>query len=111
MKLPVHNSTGMPIYVGAAMVLPGETRHFDEHEVPSHLRPEKAAAENVAPEPGNPLVELLQLKVDDVKAALPALTDTELELLGELEQLSGTPRKGVLGAVAEEVLKRAEAKP
>ncbi|SEO63639.1 hypothetical protein [Nitrosovibrio sp. Nv6] len=112
MKVPVHNNTGMPIYVGSAMILPGETRHFDKHDVPDNLRPKKVAAAEVdeATPPGNPLVELLQHKVEDVKATLPTLADGELELLGELEQLGGNPRKGVLSAVAEEILKRAEAK-
>lgn len=110
MKTPVHNNTGMPIYVGTAMILPGETRHFHEHEVPHHLRPAAPPAETTEEPPADPLAELLKSKVSDVESALPGLSDEDLERLGELEQLSTSPRKGILTAIGEEILKRAEAK-
>lgn len=112
-RIPVINDTKMPIYVGSNIVPPGETRDFPESQVPVHLRPAPAEDTPAAAEAGheeNPLVSLLDQKVDDVKAAIPGLADAEVELLGELEQMSGNPRKGVLSAVAEEILKRAEAK-
>jgi hypothetical protein len=110
MKTPVHNNTGMPIYVGTSMILPGETRHFHEHEVPHHLRPAAPPAESPVEPPADPMADLLKSNVSDVQSALPGLSDADLERLGELEQLSSSPRKGVLSAVSEEILKRAEAK-
>lgn len=105
MKIPVHNKSAMPIYVGTAMVLPGETRHFDEQEVPHHLRP--AQAEEVKVEVvKDPLAELLLSNVKKVTAALAGLSTAEVEKLGELEQ-AGQARKGVLSAVGELLLNRA----
>lgn len=107
MKIPVHNPTAMPIYVGAAMIPPGETRHFDEQDVPLHLRPAPVEAAPVAA-PADPLAELLKGNVASVVAALADLPLADLERLGELER-AGQARKGVLSAVAEELLVRAEA--
>lgn len=107
MKIPVSNNTAMPIYVGAAMIPPGETRHFDEQDVPHHLRPAPVEAAPVAA-PADPLAELLKGNVAAVVAALADLPDADVERLGELEQ-AGQARKGVLSAVAEELLVRAEA--
>ncbi|SFW39528.1 hypothetical protein [Nitrosovibrio sp. Nv17] len=110
MRVPVHNSGKLPIYVGACIVLPGETRHFDERDVPAQFLPpppEPESIENSVPSP-DPLAELLQGKVPEIVAALPALSQADLDQLGQLEQLSAAPRKGVLSAVAEEILKRAE---
>ena len=109
MKTPVHNNTRMPIYVGTSMILPGETRHFHEHEVPHNLRPAPSVESPEEP-PADPLADLLKSNVSDVASALPGLSDTDLERLGELEQLSSSPRKGGLSAVSEEILKRAEVK-
>ena len=107
MKIPVSNNSAMPIYVGAAMVPPGETRHFDEQDVPHHLRPAPVEAAKVEA-PADPLAELLKGNVAAVVAALPDLADADVERLGELEQ-AGQARKGVLSAVAEALLVRAEA--
>lgn len=109
MRVPVHNTGKLPIYVGACIVLPGETRHFDERDVPAELLPQKpdpAPAQESTPPP-DPLAEFLKSKVTEIVAALPGLSGAELERLGDLEQLAATPRKGVLSAVAEEILKRA----
>ena len=38
-KVSVPNNTAMPIYVGSIMIPAGETRVFNEDEVPAHLRP------------------------------------------------------------------------
>lgn len=70
MRIPVHNPSAMPIYVGAAMILPGETRHFDEQDVPTHLRPAAAAVESASAD--DPLLALLG---DSIKSVLPQLDD------------------------------------
>lgn len=106
MKIPVSNNTAMPIYVGAAMIPAGETRHFEEQDVPHHLRPVQEAAP--VDEPVDPLVTLLESNVGDVVAALPELSRADVERLGELEQ-AGQARKGVLSGIAENLLARAEA--
>lgn len=110
MKIPVHNKTKMPIYVGAAMVLPGETRHFEEQDVPPNLRPapvEDAPVEVPADQLAEfPLIELLLGNVKEVTAALAGMTTADVEKLGELEQ-AGHARKGVLSAVGEMLLNRA----
>jgi len=106
MKIPVTNNTAMSIYVGSAMIPAGETRHFEEHEVPHHLRP-KAEAAAVEQPVEDPLGEMLKGNVGSVVALLPGMTDADIEKLGELEQ-AGLARKGVLSAIAEIQLSRAE---
>lgn len=108
-KIPVANNTAMPIYVAGSMIPPGETRHFDADQVPPEFRPVAAAAPAAAPV-GDPIAALSRATVAVIKAAIPGLSDADLELLGDLEQAKGgQARKGVLEAVAEETLKRGEA--
>lgn len=110
MKIPVHNPTKMPIYVGATMIVPGETRHFDEQDVPTHLKPKPAEAED-EPEQA-PLSLMAQLRVRGVKdciEAFPALADDDLAELESLENAEAAPRKTLIAAIAEEKLKRAAA--
>jgi hypothetical protein len=114
MKIPVTNNTKMPIYVGAYMVPAGETRHFEEHEVPEHLQPVPATP--AEPEPAvDPLQDLVaQSTAEQVIAALPGLSTEDLERLGDIEQArtrdhKPAPRKSVLSAIAETLLERAEA--
>lgn len=106
-KIPVTNDTKMPIYVAGLMIPAGETRHFDLDQVPPHLRPQPAAPAPAAP--ADPLAELLKRKVVDVVSAIPALSDDDLQRLGDLEQ-TGAARKTLLGALAEELLKRADSR-
>ena len=106
MKIPVTNNTKMPMYVGASMIPPGETRHFDEQDVPHHLRPTPPDLPLSGGEKGDPLAALLQGNVKSVADALNGLSTEEVERLGELEQ-AGQNRKGVLSAVAELLLGRA----
>jgi hypothetical protein len=109
-KLPITNNGAMPIYVAGLMIPPGETRHFDADLVPLHLRP--APVEPEAEEvPGDPLADLIEGTVKEIAAGLADLSDEDLSRLGEIEQGKGdAARKGVLSAIAEETLKRAEAK-
>jgi len=104
-KIPVTNNTAMAIYVGSAMVPPGETRHFNADQVPHHLRPVAAVIETPAPAAADHLAALLGKSVAHVKEEFHALTLEELEQLGELEQF-GQARKSLLSALADEILKR-----
>lgn len=106
MRIPVHNNTAMPMYVGANLVPPGETRDFEEHQVPAHLRPAAAPAE---PEEAPPsTAEALQASsAKDVIAALANLSDEHLTELEALEQAAEKPRKTVIDAIAAEALNRA----
>ncbi len=109
MKIPVNNDTAMPIYVAGQMIPPGETRHFDPDQVPPHLRPKAPEPEPEAP--SDSLAELLDHSVKDIVAQIPALSDADLERLGDLEQAKGgEARKTLLGAIAEAQLDRADAK-
>lgn len=105
MKIPVSNTTAMPMYVGATMIPPGETFHFDEEVVPHHLRP-APAEEAAADVPLDPLADILSGTVPTITAALADLTIEQIERLGDLEQ-AGQARKGVLSAVSEVLLSRA----
>lgn len=104
-KIPVTNNTEMPIYVGAAMIPPGDTRHFDVDQVPHHLRPVAAAPVEIAPAASGLLVALLEKSVAHIKEEFHSLTLEELEQMGELEQF-GQARKSLLSALADEIMKR-----
>lgn len=106
MKIPVRNAGKNMMFVGSKAVMPGETRHFHEHEVPAHLRPDAAPVPEPLP-PSDPLDEISASGVRDVIAALPKLDTAQIERLGEMEQLKDKPRKSVLAMIAEELLKRA----
>lgn len=131
--IPIHNDSPNPIYVGTAMVAPGDTRVFAESDVPPHQRPEVAQVDDInvvespAPvvdagsevsltgegdkaEPDNDaaLHALLEGSVASVNKQLGELSDADLERLGDLEQL-GQRRVTLLSAIAELQLQRANA--
>jgi hypothetical protein len=110
LKIPVTNNGKTMMYVGSSIIPPGETRHFDENEVPPSLRP---TPPDLPTTPGLPLsgeealAEQLLGTVADIAAALSDMALADIERLGELEQ-TGQARKGVLAAIAETLLKRAD---
>lgn len=106
-RIPVHNNTAMPMYVGSEMVPPGETRHFEESQVPLHLRPAKAepVAEVIVEDP---IQALSEKPAKDIIAAIPGLGVEQLEKLGDIEQLREKPRSTVLAAISEALLTRAD---
>lgn len=107
-RIPVTNTTAMPMYVAGLMIPPGETRHFDAEQVPAHLRP--VAAD---PEPEawiDPLEAVAAQPVKAIVDLLPEMPDTDLVRLLELDEADGSPRKTLHEAVAAEQLRRASAK-
>jgi hypothetical protein len=106
-RISVTNDTKMGFYVGSNLVPPGETRDFPESMVPHHLRPTPPDLPLSGEEKGDPLGEMLKGNVGSVVALLPGMTAADIEKLGELEQ-AGQARKGVLSAIAEIQLSRAE---
>lgn len=107
MKIPVHNPSAMPIYVHGAMILPGETRHFDEQDVPSHLRPQPVDEAEPEQAPPSLMAQLRTLGVKDCIEAFPDLADDDLVELETLENAEANPRKTLIAAIVEEKLKRA----
>lgn len=107
MRVPIENKGRMPIYVGGVMIPPGETRHFEDDLLPPEFRSAAPVVAEVAA--GDPLGELLDGNVAEVTGGLDVLSD---ELLARLEAMEaeGKKRKGVLAAIAEELLRRAEAR-
>ncbi|MDP1674844.1 MAG: hypothetical protein Q8L65_17245 [Burkholderiales bacterium] len=98
-KIPVTNSTQMPIYVGATMIPAGETRHFDLADVPHHLRPAAVEAES-APEASDPVADLQKKPLKEIRAALNSLSGSDLQRLSELESAAKSPRKSLLEEIA-----------
>lgn len=103
-KRYVQNDTTDIMYVGGRMIPPGEGREVDE---PDEAPP---AEEEQAPDTDAPLRELLAGNVDAVKASLADLESATLARLAELEADAAKPRKGVLEALADEQIKRADDK-
>lgn len=108
--IPVTNNTANAIPVGSGYVMPGETRHFPEHQVPAHLRPADEAAPEPQIEGTRSIEEMASGTVQEIAGKIPDLNDYELELLRTIEEERDKPRQGVLNAIAEEDLKRADAK-
>jgi len=106
-QIPVHNNTKMPIYVGASMVPPGETRHFPEHQVPAHLRP--ALAKKAAPAAAPAVTDILDKTIKEIVPLLSTYSDEDLQILKAAEQ-AGKTRDGIMKAIAEEELRRADAR-
>lgn len=98
---PFTNDTDRVIYLGNATIPPGQTRDVEETLHPDFAAEPKATA---ATEAADPLVDLLKGNTTSIKAALADLSEGELERLGDLEQAAAQPRKGVLGAIAEQIL-------
>lgn len=134
MKLiPVTNNTEAPIYLGSRMLLPGDTRHFPEAEVPAHLRlPEghvsctgleavqpvddEAApggpARTPEPEPADPLQAILAGSPEEIAERLQAIDDTAV--IGQLEDIElakdDACRREVLGLLADRQFAIADAR-
>lgn len=104
-KYPVTNDSKMPIYVGALMIPPGETRHFDLAQLPAEFRPKADLPE--AAQDSDPLATILALPIAKAVLGLPALSDDELARLEALEE-AGQNRKGMLAEISIERLRRAD---
>lgn len=108
MKKPITNTTDKIMHVGGCTIWPGQTREVEETLHPDY-RPEPAP--EVAPDPYEDLLALLDGNVSEVREGLSALADDELTVLEglESEEQGGKGRKGVFEAIAEERLARAAA--
>lgn len=105
MRKAIENKTMMPLFVAGVMIPPGETRHFEDDQIPpEHREPETAAA----PEPEADLMaELAAKNAATVIAALEGLSSEDLARL-QLIEADGKARKTVMEGIAAEGLKRAQ---
>lgn len=108
-KVPFTNPTDGYLHVGAVMVPPHDTRDVDPRLIPAKFRPkaDKPADEPPPPPPADPLELVRAGNVKDVTAALPGLSDEELDRIEALENAIEAPRKGVLSAITADRLRRA----
>ncbi len=102
-KRPYTNDTDSIQHIGTVTLWPGETREVEETLIPDHQ-----AAPQASPQGPGPLALLIQRNAPEVIAALPTLDDEQLSSLDEMERATEKPRKGVLQAIAEEKLTRAD---
>lgn len=109
-EVPFHNNAPHAKHFGSMTIPAGETRM-----VPAHLIPDIAhqAEPEQAPEEVTTL-DILDGTIDEVIAALkarndngtPVVSDSDIEELQVAEE-NGKNRKGVISAIAEEMLERA----
>lgn len=96
-KVPYHNTTDTPRYVGGVLVEAGQTRM-----VPAMAVNPPAAAAPAAPAADghdDALLALLDGNTAEITEALPGLDAAQLDAL-ELAEANGKTRKGVLAAIA-----------
>jgi hypothetical protein len=109
MKRYVHNHSALAIFVGGLLIQPGEGREVDASLLPPEFADPPAAEQAPAPSADVALRELLQ---SPLKELLPLLDEQSPATLADLARLEGedaTPRKTLLGAIAELQLQRAQA--
>lgn len=105
----VENRGASPMYVAGVMIPAGETRHFEDAELPPEHRP-AAGGEVVPPAPADPLAVILAGSVREIVAGADALSDAEIDALIEREEQAARPRKTLLTELAEVQLERAGAR-
>jgi hypothetical protein len=108
MKRYVTNDGPNVMFAGGLMIPPGEGREIDS-EPTSDEAAAAAPAEQLA-DPDANFLDLLAQPLKDIVPLLAEASDETLAALERLEQVHDTPRKGLLGPIAEEKLKRAQAK-
>lgn len=110
MKIGVENKGASPMYVAGVMIPAGETRHFDEHEVPPELRP-APVVEKVEPLTVNDeLAAILAGKVGEILAGLEALSNDEVAALLQREQEAAKPRRTLVEGLQAALIVRASEK-
>lgn len=111
----ITNNTDAVIYVGlnnggSVAVMPGESRPFPISELAPAWRPEaEAAAPEAGPSLADEIRKLLKKPSNEIIEQIPSMESGLLTAIGEAEQTAKTPRKGLLSAIAEEQLTRADA--
>ncbi len=105
-RIYIENKGPVAKFIGGKLLQPGEGREFDQVDVPAEHRPAAAPAEEEAPDTLQPLKELLEKSIKAITPDLPALSAEQLQQLRALEEADQN-RKGVLEAIAAEVLRRA----
>lgn len=104
MKVAVSNPGKSPMYVNGVMIAGGETRHFDETELPPALRPHGAPAAAAAT--ADPVDELLAKPVAEILQAAATMTREEINALGEREDAKGPDaRSELLAGLSREILR------
>lgn len=115
-KIYVHNDTAGPIFKGGKFIPPGEGREVDADELPPGDKPDPEAAagagegESTSTErlAGN-LADLLKSPIKEIVPVLADLSDESLAELAAAEE-ADQARKGLLSAITELQLQRAQAK-
>ncbi len=109
MKRYVHNPGDRAIFVGGLLIQPGEGREVDASLLPPEYAEPPPAEQAPAPEADAALRELLQSPLKDLLPLLPEQSPETLADLARLEAEDASPRKTLLGAIAELQLQRAQA--
>lgn len=110
---PITNDKRSPLYVAGVCIQPGETRLFEESDLPPHLR-NPAPARPPADAGPDPRAEILKLSVSDFAEHIASrdgddayvVAEEDLEYLRGAEA-SGKARKGIFATIDEEILRRA----
>lgn len=101
-EVPYTNNGKHPVHIGTKRIDPGQTRMVDATLVPGYKKSSDTPAA-----PADPLLELLDLSVNEIKPQLTALKLDDLGLLEAAERV-GKTRKSLLAAIEEERLARAQ---
>lgn len=114
--VPITNDGENDLHVGGRVIPPGETKLFDEADLPPHMRQPHDKPAPLPSEPDDPLLELLDQPVKAIQeavaerdeAGLPVLSDDDIERLAVAEA-NGKTRSTLMKALNEERVQRANA--
>jgi hypothetical protein len=100
MKKPFLNTSDKPIYKGATLIMPGQSRDVDEEYLENISAPSKGSA------PLSLVEEVHGLSIGKAKKRFNELKHDELLKLKTKEEIGNEPRKGMIDAITEELLER-----
>lgn len=112
---PIHNAGATNLFVAGVVIPPGETKVFEEADLPPHLRGGSAEPAPAPVRPADPVLELLDQNVAEIIKAIeardeqgrPTVSDDDVLRLKQAEE-DGKTRKTLMKAIDEEWVRRAD---
>jgi hypothetical protein len=106
-KVPFTNNGETTVHIDGKRIEPRQTRDVDPSKIPEKLR--KTEADLPEAKPVDDITRILDNTIPEIEQLLPGLSDEELAAIKAAEE-AGKTRAGLMKAIGEEELMRANAK-